>query len=114
MAVSANDLFVFDTFAGPKPVRRQSNVVVLNDTTDLQVVGKMKTKVDFNVDGYAHFGHYLLIFMMEQIKYQVEWEEGECGKNYRDHVKLLSKRSRDTDQAVSTLVLGESGIECGE
>ena len=49
-----DDLFIFDTFAGPKPVRRQFNVVVLNDSTDLHVSGAVQTEIDFNVDGYAH------------------------------------------------------------
>ena len=60
-------LFIFDTFAGPKPVRRQFNVVVLNDSTDLHVSGTVQTEIDFNVDGYAHYEHYLIVLMMDHI-----------------------------------------------
>ncbi len=205
-----DDLFIFDTFAGPEPVRRQFNVVILNDSTDLHVAGSVKTEIGFNVDGYAHYGHYLIVFMMDQItiydlrnprrpkiarwyhladrgrlsghsgirrdadgftfkslrsaarlvlapdvkdwtvvelaaqpnftreslttapfpwhrpheaflvketgryRFQVEWDRGQCEDPHRDHVKLLRKRSKSTNGVVSSLILGEHGISCGE
>ena len=44
------------------------NVVILNDTAKLKIVGQVKTQADYNVDAYSNYKNYLIVLLWNRVE----------------------------------------------